>query len=525
MKVKYTIMTFNFGDYDCIREPLAIDPNATYLVVTDKAHRLDSAWTFINDKDLEGHDPIYSSFYVRFHPFKYTQNDIVIVIDGSIQLKKDLYCIVTEFEKSESSISLMLGNFLSDKEKISAWVRANRIDRMTANKLKAFMAKYDYDGLSSLGNAFRMFKRSKIAEKYNKHCWRCALALGDGNDPVRLDDVISSTLIATSYKSEDVFLVDTHILRSYYMDYYRHKNTKQLGCLVFYSKLNFRGRPANIHYFDPYCYPTEYAYTTEAILLTKYSNPQDLEEWLDWHLNKVKFDHVHIFNNESSFDVISVASKYGNRVTVELVAGHPRQYKLYDEYIERRSEAEWVMPIDDDEFLDIGDFASVADAVEYYHTKLDTSMIAVRWKHLFPDKFHTERQGEVLEYCTVSDHRMACNFSRLGDRGVKTIVRRFGKIHYQETWENPAGGHVPQHGMCRYAKTTDGRPVRGCGALDYRAALDDERIRLLHCRYKGYSDWMNKYGNADNEKNCRTVCDSSVRDKKFKFNELLPSLD
>ena len=87
MKAKYTILTFSFGNYDCIREPLVIDQNASYLVVTDKAQKSGSAWTFINDKCLDGHEPIYSSFYVRFHPFKYTQDDIVIVIDGSIQLK------------------------------------------------------------------------------------------------------------------------------------------------------------------------------------------------------------------------------------------------------------------------------------------------------------------------------------------------------------------------------------------------------------------------------------------------------
>jgi len=519
VRTRYTILTFNFGDYDCIREPQVKDPNASYLVVTDKAQKPDSAWTFINDKDLEGRDPIYSSFYVRFNPFKYTQNDIVVVIDGSIQLNSDLRCIVTEFEKSESSVSLMLGNFLSDREKISAWLHANRIDRMTANKLKAFMAKYSYDGLSSLGNVFRMFKHTKISEKFNKHCWRCALALGSGKDPIRLDDVITSTLIDTVYRNEEVFLVDTHILRSYYMDYYKHNNNEYLGALRFYSKLSFRGQPANIHYFDPYCYPTEYSYKSEAILITKYSNPKDLEEWLDWHLDKVKFDHVHIFDNESGYDISSVAKKYGDKVSIDTVVGHPRQYKLYDWYIERQSKAEWIMPIDDDEYLDITDFGSINEAIEYYSKKLDTNMIAVRWKHLFPEKFHSERNGKVLDYCTKEDFKLAEKFSRLGDCGVKTIVRRFGKIHYQETHENPAGGHVPQHGMCNFAKAVDGRIVRGCGITGYKPTLEDERIRLLHCRYKGYSEYTRKM------KEVVTVSDATPRKKHFKFDDILETLD
>ena len=71
----------------------------------------------------------------------------------------------------------------------------------------------------------------------------------------------------------------------------------------------------------------------------------------------------------------------------------------------------------------------------------------------------------------------------------------------------------------------DGRAVMGCGIPDCPDHLEDEKIRLIHCRYKGYSDWMKKYGNNENEKNCRTVCDSYQRNKVFKFNELLPTLD
>lgn len=521
---RYAIISFNFGNYDKIREPLEIDTDCDYLIVTDQEQSANSKWQYIQDKGLADSSPLYASFYVRYHPFKYTDADIVIVVDGSIQIKHSLRPIVEAFANDSAQIALMTGNYTNDKDKIRTWVYNSKLTKFDSTKLRNFMDKYKHTELGSLGNAFRMFKRSDIADKYNKHCWRITNALGNGVDPIRLDDVVTSTLIQTIYSDTDVFLVDTHILRSYYMEYCRH-NSKCPGSLIFHKKPMFRGKEAKIHYFDPYCYPTAYSYKTEALLLTKYMNAEDLDEWLDWHLNRVKFDHVHIFDNESDYDVNSVVKKYDDKVSVEQVNGHPRQYKLYDRYIEQESKSEWVMPIDDDEYLELSEFSSIGDAIDYYSKKLDTSMIAVRWKHMFPKKFHSERDGKVLDYCTEPNPRMSMNFGRLGDRGVKTLVRRFGKIHYQETWENPAGGHVPQHGMCRYAKTTDGRLVRGCGIIDFRAELDDERIRLLHCRYKGYRDWMKKYGNSDTERNCRTVCDSSIRDKKFKFNELLPSLD
>ena len=226
------------------------------------------------------------------------------------------------------------------------------------------------------------------------------------------------------------------------------------------------------------------------------------------------------------YDVQQVIAKYGERVSYQKVYGHPRQYRLYDAYINNISSAEWVMPIDDDEYLDISDFGSVYEAIRYYENKLPHLMVlGIRWKHLFPRHFHSERSGKVLDYCTEENPELAKTFMYLGDTTVKCIVKRYGNVHYEETWENPAGGHVPKHTCFLGAAMCDGRAVMGCGIPDCPDHLEDEKIRLIHCRYKGYSDWMKKYGNNENEKNCRTVCDSYQRNKVFKFNELLPTLD
>jgi hypothetical protein len=217
-----------------------------------------------------------------------------------------------------------------------------------------------------------------------------------------------------------------------------------------------------------------------------------------------------------------VIEKYGNRVTYELIEGHARQYRLYDCYINYRSNAEWIMPIDDDEYLDIGDFKSIYEGIMYYRNKFPhMDMLAIRWKHLFPKKFHTERTGKVLEYCTETNPGLAKTFMHLGDNTVKTILRRYGEIHYEETWENPSGGHVPKNSVFYGALLCDGQNVTGCGINNTKETLPDERIRLLHCRYKGYSDWKKKYG----DKKAVTVSDSNERVKQFPFMEMLEKLD
>lgn len=260
---------------------------------------------------------------------------------------------------------------------------------------------------------------------------------------------------------------------------------------------------------------------TEAICLTKYMNGRDMDEWLKWHIDICHFDHIHIINNDSQFDIKSICEQYNNIVSYEELHGYPRQYATYDDYINNRSTAEWVMPIDDDEYLEISkEFSTVANAIEYYKTQLvDMEMLAIRWKHLFPIKFKTERTCSVLEYCTREHHTLACAFHLFGDRGVKPIIHRTGKIHYLEGVINR--GHIPLHDKADFAYGFDGRKIVKNAFDQLPQNTDNEKIRLIHCRYKGYSEYVNKYILNEGIQ----ISDKVPHKKQFMFNYLLPTLD
>ena len=49
-------------------------------------------------------------------------------------------------------------------------------------------------------------------------------------------------------------------------------------------------------------------YYTSICLLAKEENDY-INEWLDWHLNKLKFDHVYIYDNESDIPIIDSVDK------------------------------------------------------------------------------------------------------------------------------------------------------------------------------------------------------------------------
>ena len=510
-----------------LREPKIIDPHAEYIFVTDRPTKSKN-WKIVVDDKLVNKHPIYSSYYVRYHPFEYASSDIAIVIDASIQINESLNPFIQEFLPHE--YSLMLTNFRTDEDKLRQWmVQDKRISHDDYESIIKFLKTIHQENWKgSIGRAFIAQKNTQLVNRFNKHVWRYLLALGQYGIPNRQDEIIAHKLLLQYMGKIDLYLTSTQFIQSSYMTYCCHKSSKPIGTLPNYDQYYYLcNKPASPFRFDKSInFPTSYQFKTEAILLTKYLNRADLIEWLDHHLMKVKFDHIHVFDNESSYDVKAVCDMYGDRVSYQKVYGQARQYRLYDAYINNISAAEWVMPIDDDEYLDIGDFDSVYDAIKYYDSKFPHMMsLGVRWKHLFPEKFHSERTGRVLDYCKVENSQLAKTFMHLGDSTVKCLVKRYGNIHYEETWENPAGGHVPKHTCFCGAVMCDGRAVLGCGIPDCPETLDDERIRLLHCRYKGYSDWVEKYGNNDKTKNCHTVCDSYQRAKRFKFNELLDTLE
>jgi len=65
----------------------------------------------------------------------------------------------------------------------------------------------------------------------------------------------------------------------------------------------------------------------------------------------------------------------------------------------------------------------------------------------------------------------------------------------------------------------DGRNIQGVGIPKCPYKLYDERMRILHCRYKGPKDYAAKMSTA------MTVSDSVQRKKSWQFDEILPTLD
>ena len=65
---KYSILTYIFGNYEFVREPLEIDEDCEYILVTDNISLKSKTWKIIYLQDVKLTNSFDKSLYVRYHP-------------------------------------------------------------------------------------------------------------------------------------------------------------------------------------------------------------------------------------------------------------------------------------------------------------------------------------------------------------------------------------------------------------------------------------------------------------------------
>ena len=235
---------------------------------------------------------------------------------------------------------------------------------------------------------------------------------------------------------------------------------------------------------------------TEVVLLTKSYNLQDFKDWLHWHLDIIGFDCCHVFDNESSVDIKSVCDSYGDKVTYELVKGWPNQYALYTRYINNESPAWWVLPIDDDEFLYVGDKYNnnVNELILTLQNKWkDMTKLSIGWRNMFPMEYTENRTKSLIENATGWSNvicKRLYNLWRQDNRWLKTLTKTTSKWH----WGLPHNfGHNPTIGSTKIKSyLIDGRRVD----TDFSfPEAENSELFIAHYQYKSNAEWMSKCKN------------------------------
>lgn len=125
-------------------------------------------------------------------------------------------------------------------------------------------------------------------------------------------------------------------------------------------------------------------YFSELILIICTNDIYSFKEWLYWHCNIIKFDHIVIINNNSTVDLKSECKKYNNVEYIEK-SGNISQSEIYTYYV-NNSKAYWCICLDDDEYLYINDKYnnSINDYICYFQKEYPEFLkISFSWIMMF----------------------------------------------------------------------------------------------------------------------------------------------
>ena len=145
--MKYTVLTYNIAGYEIIHEIPAecINPEIEYLYLTNDHSITSNTWTVVYCDDLTG-STFNKCYQIRFNPFNYVHTDMVMRIDGSMAINKDLMPLFKAFESTDADCMMMVHptrNTMYDE--YVAWVQTRNYPAEQADRILNFMYNNGYD--------------------------------------------------------------------------------------------------------------------------------------------------------------------------------------------------------------------------------------------------------------------------------------------------------------------------------------------------------------------------------------------
>lgn len=228
-KSKYTVLTMNMGSYELVHPVLEKSDRARYIMVTDDPNLKDESgtWEIVYDDTLTG-TPWEKTLQVRYNPFKYTDDPIVVKIDGSVGVNKSLDDLIDRFEKEDYDMSLMVHptrNTLYDE--YTAWVKQRKYPVEKANYILSFLQMAEaypvreFKGLAQL--CYSIQRRTRLNEEVNRMVYTWCNYFGTPREGIeRVDQCIFSFVMQKWFSNTKIMFVDQRMYQSDYFTWYPH---------------------------------------------------------------------------------------------------------------------------------------------------------------------------------------------------------------------------------------------------------------------------------------------------------------
>ncbi|WP_318286015.1 LamG-like jellyroll fold domain-containing protein [Limnospira fusiformis] len=172
---KIIVYTCNFGNYESVKEPLAVDPRVEYILFTDRKEIESSNWKVVYINEL-AENPRRASRLAKILPHKYLpDHDISVYLDSTFTIKEpDIYNMVKQC-MGDSDIALYKHserNCVYDEIDFCEKSDIRNIDSATCSKVRAKYQSINYprqNGLFENGFIFR--RNNSQIQELNELWW------------------------------------------------------------------------------------------------------------------------------------------------------------------------------------------------------------------------------------------------------------------------------------------------------------------------------------------------------------------
>ena len=233
---KYSILTYIIGDYEFPREIIEKDPDAEYILVTDNPKIKSDTWTVVQlDEQYKNLSTFDKCYEIRFNPFKYVTTDLVIRMDGNIQIKKPLRPIINAFIKGHYDLALMPHPLNSTfTEEYNLWINARNYPTEQRDKFFKLLAdsNYDLSYKSLIQMTFSIHKNDKLNKDLLQMTYMFLKYLGTENEIYRLDQTVFSYVLNYYFKHAKILPLSEQILHdnSLMQWYWHNSNNPNNNC-------------------------------------------------------------------------------------------------------------------------------------------------------------------------------------------------------------------------------------------------------------------------------------------------------
>lgn len=236
---KYSVVTININGYELIHEIQEKSENAEYILLTDDHSLKSDTWTIKYIENEFPEDPFYTVFKLRYNIFDYINTDIAFVIDGSVQINKNLDIFIEKMEENNNDCCLFLHNYHWNLEQeYYAWNGYRNYPCEQTDKIRNLIGEKWFLNKGLLARTLIIQRNTQTIKKWNDLTFEYCKMLCFGNSRVdRLDQTIESYL-AQRYFFDSInplFLSLEILNEGTYFNWYIHGTNDLLKSIQFES--------------------------------------------------------------------------------------------------------------------------------------------------------------------------------------------------------------------------------------------------------------------------------------------------